>query len=365
MNRMWMVRAGRDRSKAQTFYSKGVVSIGYKLKNATHLAPESGPWNPDRSALAKHVSDSYVEHYADSAEVPGKGFTRDPDTGEIKPKQGRLNNICPWIARFLWQIRKGDQVVTYDEPQFYYVGTIAGDCTYDVISVPDHTHVRPVAWRGTVDVGLLHERITRSDRRSTVFPIPEQLAEIISGRLSSPADFDARSTDAPERTTPDYSGDENATALLSPPVEGAEALMKLINSLAESENRSERNHSDAVKDLLMGLGHDRENISFETGWIDVCVRNARRETVAVVEVKTSIASARRSQALRQANDYACRCGARIFVITDADHYEIYDRRAGADYDTMFRGKFRLTRFQPADAEVLDLLRPASLLQTPE
>jgi len=47
----------------------------------------------------------------------------------------------------------------------------------------------------------------------------------------------------------------------------------------------------------------------------------------------------------------------MLVITDADRYEIYDRRRGMDFDTMFCGRFQLTHFDPDTSPVLDLLRP--------
>ncbi len=56
-------------------------------------------------------------------------------------------------------------------------------------------------------------------------------------------------------------------------------------------------------------------------------------------------------------DYADQTGAPMLVVTDADRYEIYDRRRGLDFDTMLCGRFQLTQFEPAAGPVLDLLRP--------
>jgi len=56
-------------------------------------------------------------------------------------------------------------------------------------------------------------------------------------------------------------------------------------------------------------------------------------------------------------DYSAQTGAPMLVITDADRYEIYDRRRGMDFDTMFCGRFQLTHFDPDTSPVLDLLRP--------
>jgi hypothetical protein len=56
-------------------------------------------------------------------------------------------------------------------------------------------------------------------------------------------------------------------------------------------------------------------------------------------------------------DYACQTGAPLLVITDADRYEIYDRRRGLDFEAMRCGSFQLTRFETAACSTLDLIRP--------
>jgi hypothetical protein len=55
-------------------------------------------------------------------------------------------------------------------------------------------------------------------------------------------------------------------------------------------------------------------------------------------------------------DYACQTGAALLVITDADRYEVYDRRRGMDFESMICGRFQLTKFDTASEAVLDLLR---------
>ena len=83
----------------------------------------------------------------------------------------------------------------------------------------------------------------------------------------------------------------------------------------------------------------------------------------VVEVKRSLRIEKAKQdALRKGFDYAARHGAPLVVVTDADIYEVYDRRLGMDYDAMLCGRFQLTRFATADSLVMDLLRPAELVQ---
>lgn len=55
----------------------------------------------------------------------------------------------------------------------------------------------------------------------------------------------------------------------------------------------------------------------------------------------------------EAAGYAGQAGASLVVLTDADIYEIYDRRRGHDYDSMLLGRFSLTQFVPADSALCD------------
>lgn len=143
-----------------------------------------------------------------------------------------------------------------------------------------------------------------------------------------------------------------------PDIPDAEALIKRIHALA---GLPERNHEDVVKDLLIRLGFDSTSIIFQMGRIDLRVLNQQAKTVAVFEVKRTIAAeSGRKHALRQGMDYASQTGALIIVVTDGDRYEIYDRRRGHDYDAMLSGRFQLTAFHATDGKALDLLRPAYL-----
>ncbi len=140
-----------------------------------------------------------------------------------------------------------------------------------------------------------------------------------------------------------------------PPVEHA---TDLLDRVRESSGLPERNHEDVVKDLLVRLGRDVRRIVFQVGRIDVAVQDSSGRTFMVVEVKRSLTSApQRDDALRKGFDYASRNGARIVVITDGDHFEIYDRTRGFDHAAMLCGSFRLTGFRESDVAALDLLRP--------
>jgi hypothetical protein len=93
------------------------------------------------------------------------------------------------------------------------------------------------------------------------------------------------------------------------------------------------------------------------GHIDVLVQGADGKPRFVIEVKRSLLSrVDRDSALRQGFDYATRNGAPFVLITDADAYEIYDRRAGLDHASMLQSSFRLTAFKQTDLPGFDLLK---------
>lgn len=143
-----------------------------------------------------------------------------------------------------------------------------------------------------------------------------------------------------------------------PPFPGAEEYLQRIPELIDLP---ERNHEDAVKNLLVSLGHDPNRIRFQSGHMDLQVQDHTGKSVIVVEVKRSIASEpQRNSAIRQGFDYANRAGARFVVISDADRFEVYDRTRGLDYESMLCGKFQLTNFSQSDSDVLDLLRPQTV-----
>lgn len=140
-----------------------------------------------------------------------------------------------------------------------------------------------------------------------------------------------------------------------PPFDGAGEYLERIKS---SRGLPERNMEDLVKELLVRLGHSPAAVVFQIGHIDVLVRGGDGKPSFVIEVKTTLRSRTdRDSALRQAFDYASRNGAPLVIITDADAYEIYDRRAGLDHASMLRAKFRLTAFREEDRGGLDILKP--------
>lgn len=147
-----------------------------------------------------------------------------------------------------------------------------------------------------------------------------------------------------------------------PPIPNAESLLARIRQV---QGMPERNMEDVVKAFLLQLGHAESAVAFQVGHVDVRVNDEQGMGRIVVEVKrTLLNETTRRDAVRKGFDYAMRVGAPLVVITDADTYEVYDRkRGGMNYDMMLCGRFQLTRFNHADETVLDLLRPATWTNT--
>lgn len=152
-------------------------------------------------------------------------------------------------------------------------------------------------------------------------------------------------------------GPPPAEHFVRPPIVGIQELLERIES---GRKLPERNMEAAVEDLLRRLGHNAKRIVFQSGRIDVAINDSSGKPEFVFEVKRSISQRTvRDQARRQAFDYAARTGARFVILTDSDRYEIYDRQAGLDHDSMLMGSFQLTKFRREDVAMLDELRPTA------
>lgn len=137
-----------------------------------------------------------------------------------------------------------------------------------------------------------------------------------------------------------------------------DAAAEYVARVKASRGLPERNMEDLVKELLVRLGHPPAAVVFQMGHIDVLVQGADGKPRFVIEVKRSlITRVERDSALRQGFDYATRNGAPFVLITDADVYEIYDRRAGLEHASMLQSSFRLTALKETDLPGLDLLKP--------
>ncbi len=233
------------------------------------------------------------------------------------------------------------------------------------VRIPGHaTHVFYSNGRGFPDLDTLYLPKTPNpdhyrDYTNTLRPDAEQRwIDRLRSTPGTPVEFPTPQL-AAERTRPagprTQPVESKAPAVL-PPIPNAEGYLARLKS---SRGLPERNMEDLVKELFVAIGYSPGSVIFQVGRIDVLVQDASGAPRFVVEVKASLRSkADRDQALRQAFDYAGRNGAPMVVITDADHYEIYDRRAGLDHASMLQAVFKLTAFTADDLVKLDLLRPA-------
>jgi len=192
---------------------------------------------------------------------------------------------------------------------------------------------------------LLFERI--SDLHFRVLAIPNSPGQAIVKQ-----ELPAERKQVPSRKV---DGVANSEAVIPPPVDGIGPLLKQIEA---NRGLPERNMEDAVKRLLMLLGHSECSIKFQVGRIDVLVESANSDPWAVIEVKQSLASkSARDDAHRKGFDYAGKTGARYVIITDADQYLVYDRDMDwRKYEDCRVGSFRLTAFVSSDEPTLALLR---------
>jgi restriction system protein len=121
VEKMWMVRAGESAFLVQDFEEKDYVAVGW-----TALANLSQVKSKD--ALEKVYKEAY------------------PDISLPKLRMG-----VGQLARFRFEMKKGDRVVTYN-PEFrvYPVGEIISDYEYVPESPGNYNHIRRVKWIGKV-----------------------------------------------------------------------------------------------------------------------------------------------------------------------------------------------------------------------
>lgn len=113
---MWMVRAGEGARFLETFKKKSVVAIGFVRIN-----------DVSEMSSADEIRHAVEEKYAEYSPA------------QIRTQAGQL-------ARFKFDFRTGDMVVTYDPiERAYLVGKIVGDYEYDN-EMEEYRHVRKVEW---------------------------------------------------------------------------------------------------------------------------------------------------------------------------------------------------------------------------
>ena len=161
--KIWMVRAGASAIHAQDFEDNQYVAVGWnKIGDLSQVKSKEG--------LEKVYKEAYPEI----------------SLGKFRMGVGQL-------ARFRFDIKKGDKVVTYN-PEFrvYPVGEVISDYEYAPDSPVNFNHVRRVKWLGKVS----RDSLTISTRNTlgaimTLFQLSDSAAQEFSQILSgkSPADI--------------------------------------------------------------------------------------------------------------------------------------------------------------------------------
>lgn len=125
-DKMWMIRAGREAFLIDEFEEKKCVGIGWiKLNDLSDVKTK------------KEIDNLYENAYGDQ-------------------KKGTKAMSVGQIARFRFEMKKGDYVVTYNpEQRVYLIGEINSDYMYKKNYISDFSHIRKVKWLGKVNRDLL------------------------------------------------------------------------------------------------------------------------------------------------------------------------------------------------------------------
>ena len=120
--RMWMIRAGRNAALVKEFEDRSYVGVGWRKINDLSKVKT-------KAELESFYKDIYPEH-----DTPAK----------FRMQFGQL-------ARFRYEIQKGDGVITYNpEYRYYPVGKIVSGYQYAPDSPGDYNHIYKVEWQGKI-----------------------------------------------------------------------------------------------------------------------------------------------------------------------------------------------------------------------
>ena len=154
MKNMWMVRAGENAFLIEDFKEKSYVAIGWnELSDLSRIA--------DRGKIKELLEKKY-NHY----------------------KKSKLYVTAGQISRFVFDFKKGDNVLSYDPTnRVYLVGEVQSDYEYNE-KLSEYHHVRRVKWLGQVS----RDKLSTSTRNtlgaiSTIFQINDIAAGEIMGIL--------------------------------------------------------------------------------------------------------------------------------------------------------------------------------------
>ena len=126
MKKMWMIRAGRSAALVQDFEDQHYVAVGWiEMGDLSNI--------DTRENLEKVFDASYPN-----------------------AKKSKKAMSLGQIARFKFEIKPGDSVITYNpEYRYYLVGEILSDYVYRADSPGDYNHIREVKWLGKVNRDVL------------------------------------------------------------------------------------------------------------------------------------------------------------------------------------------------------------------
>jgi len=114
---LWMVRAGSNSVFYEDFIAKNVVAIGFdRLGDLSNIK--------DHEALMK------------KAQIAYDGY-----------KKAQISNYANQVSNFLFEIEKGDYVITYDSySRLYMVGNVTEDYEYNPKLLEEMPNIRKVKW---------------------------------------------------------------------------------------------------------------------------------------------------------------------------------------------------------------------------
>jgi restriction system protein len=146
-----MVRAGEGAYLIDDFKEKNYVAIGWnELGNINNIS--------SKAELKELIKEK-----------------------ELYRKESQINTAAGQLYRFVFEIKKGDYVISYDpNNRFYLVGEVLTDCIYDK-KIGEYHKYRKVEWKGTVNRDDLKPSTKNTlGAISTIFSINENAAtEII------------------------------------------------------------------------------------------------------------------------------------------------------------------------------------------
>lgn len=138
------------------------------------------------------------------------------------------------------------------------------------------------------------------------------------------------------------------------PPEWLARVVQLVKALHEDSEHLERDHEDLVGSFFEALGYRRTvDIKFQRGRIDIRI-DISGKPLATVEVKADwTLSSKSKPAIEQAFTYALYAATRFVIVTNADHYCVYDQSQGYGLAERLVAEFQLTALKKSDLTMIE------------